>query len=124
MHEDISLCMSQRPSGSGFQQAFWHQTILGKSLHLCCSSTIIVINMRMVISSCLLPEITSIVRCVAKTIWRVSLMDGRGTYVGFCIELCVSSTNKEKIKYFSGLVFLRKYGVYSLCKPVNNLKQL
>lgn len=51
-------------------------------------------------------------------------MDGRGTYVGFCIELCVSSTNKEKIKYFSGLVFLRKYGVYSLCKPVNNLKQL
>lgn len=77
----------------------------------------------MVISSCLLPEITSIVKCVAKTAWRVSLMDGRGTYVGFCIELCVSSTNKEQIKYDSDLVFLRKYGFFSLCKPVNNLEQ-
>lgn len=49
MHEDISLCMSQRPSGSGLQQAFQHQIILEKSLHLCWHSTIIVINAMVVI---------------------------------------------------------------------------
>lgn len=43
-------------------------------------------------------------------------MDGRSTYVGFCIELCVSSTNKEKMKYENELVFLRKHGIYSMCK--------
>lgn len=59
--------MSQRPSESGLQQAFQHQVILEKSLHLCCPSTIIVIDMIVVVSSCILPEITDIVKCVAKT---------------------------------------------------------
>lgn len=110
----MSLCMSQRPSGSGLQQAFHHQTVLEKLLHLCCRSTIIVINTMMIISSCMLPEITGTVKCVAKTTQRVSLMDGRGTYVGFFTELCVSSTNEENIKSDNELVFLRKYG-FTLC---------
>lgn len=65
--------------------------------------------MTMVISGCLLPEITVVVKCVAKTTDRVSLMDGRGTSLGSCIGLCVSSTNKDMIKYENEFLFLKKY---------------